>query len=329
MWAKEKNFELLHTYFRCFANLYGVISINDAWRIFKSYEGARKVKKADFIGFSGIAQREAGHNYSIFELKEIYSDEETDDPCERLLVNNELILYGYHRFILVQCTVDRQDNKPLYFPDKQIFMTFEEDRFYLTSAGKKMKDFVEGLKTNGVARDFHGKPDGEITDINGVKVKGKRLRDFVFFTRFEVFDFDYYKSESTRQKLREKYSITASEKVLHKIKEYIMVGRVYDNNSIIDEIKSIGDFLKEDFGVALTKKQYEIFIDLFTKLNNESNLWLNCGWRPVDLYASSPKKMPKYVSVGPNMRKLFETGEMDIDEFRKNLKDLGIILCDD
>ena len=109
--AKSK-IELLHNWFLCFSNLYGVISVKDAWRVFEHYEGYA-VRKKDFVALSGIVQREANLPYSVFELKEIYS-EENDDPLERMIVNNKLLLPGYNRFIYVYAAVERQGNKAYY-----------------------------------------------------------------------------------------------------------------------------------------------------------------------------------------------------------------------
>ena len=50
--------DLLRNYFLCFANLYGMLEVREAWDVFKHYEG-NKIRKKDFIAFSGIVQRES------------------------------------------------------------------------------------------------------------------------------------------------------------------------------------------------------------------------------------------------------------------------------
>ena len=57
--------DLLHDYFLCFANLYGMLEVREAWNVFKHFEG-NKIRKKDFIAFSGIVQREPDLPYSIF-----------------------------------------------------------------------------------------------------------------------------------------------------------------------------------------------------------------------------------------------------------------------
>ena len=69
---------LLHNYFRCFANLYGIITVREAWKVFKHYEGLRLLHKKKFVAFFGIVYREAGDPYLIFELREGYTGETTE-----------------------------------------------------------------------------------------------------------------------------------------------------------------------------------------------------------------------------------------------------------
>lgn len=278
--------DLLHTYFRCFSNLYGVITVREAWDIFRHYEGTA-IRKKDFAAFSSIVQREAGHPYSVYEMKEIFSGEETDDPLDRMIVNNKLVLSGYNRFIYVYATVERQRDKPYYLPDKEAFLTFTDDLFYLTPCGKAMRTFIENLKTSGINKNFSGKPIGKITDLNGRPVKGKRLSDCIFYTYNEVADIDYTKSEVKKQKLREEFSITSAEKVLRRIQENIMTGGIFRNDTPAHDLKFLIKFLDDDFGVDLSREQVERFVELYMNLNNSSNLWLNCGWSPEDLFRFS------------------------------------------
>ena len=324
---KEKN-DLLHTFFTCCANLYGVISLRDAWNVFKHYEGTY-VHKKDFVAFSGIVQREAGHTYSVLELKEIYSGENTDDPLERMIVNNKLILSRYHRFILVYATVERQGVKPYYMPDKLTLLSFVEDRFYQTESGKKIKAFIDNLKSDGQQRDYMGNPTGTISDVNGLPVKGKKLSEFTIYTSSERYEIEQAKTEAKKQRLIDEYKIPSSEKILNRIFEYIMTGGVLRNESLADELQFLTKEMNVDFGIVLSIKQVRQFTELFVCLNNSSNLWLNCGWSPEDLSGRASLDKPKFLFVGPNMKKLFETGELDREDFERQLREEGIELIED
>lgn len=320
--------DLLHKYFRCFSNLYGVISVGEAWGIFRHYEGIGLVRKREFIAFSGIVKREADQPFAVHELKEVYTGETTEDPVERLIVNREMILHGYHRFIYVYCTQRRQCGKEWYLPEKADFFAFEQDRFYKTEVGRRMRDWVNALKTTGMYLDMDGKPKGEILDVDGNRVAGKKLTDFVFYTDYEMFDIDYTKRETAKEVLRREYRTTAAEKVLSRIKRTLLTGGRMKDEYFTQEMNYHLRYIERDIGVSLSEKQVEKFVDLYADLNNYSHLWLNCGWTPDDLFHRGPSGLPSKFSVGPNMRRMFESGEMDRDAFEAELKKMGIELCD-
>ena len=323
----QEKLDLLQDYFLCFSNLYGVISVGEAWNVFRHYEGINQLHKRDFIAFSGIVQREAGHPYTVLELKDVYTGETTEDPAERLVVNNKLIGSGYGKYILLYYTVDRQQDKPYYLPaEKLAFLENTEDRFFLSQDGKQMVRFLSRLKTDGKYRDFEGEPRGDILDLDGNPVAGKCLSDFVCYTQDEQFEIDYVKSDAKKEKLRSKYGTSALNKVLHYIFRDIQTGGVLPDESPAETMQFLADFLSCDLGVQFTRAQMERFCELYTSLNNHSHLWLNCGWRPDELSRGSAAGIPETVSIGPNMKKLFEEGKMDRAEFEQELRKLGIKL---
>ena len=282
--------DLLRNYFLCFANLYGMLEVREAWDVFKHYEG-NKIRKKDFIAFSGIVQREPDLPFSVLELNEVFTDEPAGKPDMRLIVNN----------------------KPLWLPDsKDELFEFHIDRFYLSEEGKKMAEFLSDLKSDGVFK-MHGGKTAEIRDIEDNPVKGKRLSDFVFYTHLEQFEIDYYKSESKKETLRQLF------------KENLQIGNHF-YNSVADDLDYTLKFMEEELGVTLTEKQLEQFIELFTNLNNRSHLWQNCGWKPDDLFRAANSGMPKSVSIGANLQNLFDSGELDRDEFEEGLRKMGIEL---
>lgn len=323
----QDKIDLLHDYFLCFSNLYGVISVEEAWNVFREYEVLQLLHKKDFVAFSGIVQREPGHPYSVLELKEVYSGETTADPAKRLIVNNRLIGTGYQKYALLYNTVDLQMNKPYYLPaEKASFLANVEDRFFLSPDGKQMVHFLGGLKTDGRYRDLDGKPRGEILDLDGNPAAGKRLSDFICYTQDEQFDIDYAKSEARKEKLRQEYRTTALDKVLYYIFRDIQTGGNLPNESPAETMQFLADFLSQELGVEFTRARMEQFCELYTNLNNHSHLWLNCGWRPDELRRSNPSGLPESISIGPNMKKLFVEGKMDQAAFERQLKELGIKL---
>ena len=188
-----------------------------------------------------------------------------------------------------------------------------------------MAEFLSKLKTDGVFKNYKGKPLGEILDVDGNPVKGKHLSDFVFFTHDEQFAIDYYKSEAKKEALRRLYKETALKKVQDYIRMDIQISDHY-SNGILDDLRFTLNYLDNDLGVVLTEKQLEQFVEIYTNLNNHSHLWQNCGWKPHDLFRATNSGLPKSISIGPNLQKLFDSGEMDREEFENSLRQMGIKL---
>ena len=152
----DAKLQLLPTFFRCASNFYGVLPVSHAWQVFKHYEGLR-VHKKDFVAFSGVAQRDASLPYAIYELRELYSDEPWGDPLDRAIVNKDMVMHGYYRFLYVYNTLENQRCQSFLVPDQEIFLSFAEDRFYLTPQGKAMVDFIGGpaeRSADGTARSL-------------------------------------------------------------------------------------------------------------------------------------------------------------------------------
>ena len=325
----QEKLDLLQDYFLCFSNLYGVISVGEAWNVFKHYEGINGLHKRDLIAFSGVVQREPGHPYTVLELKEVYTGETTEDPAERLIVNNRLIGSGYGKYTLLYNTVDKQQDKPYYLPaEKAAFLANTEDRFFLSKDGEQMVRFLSRLKTDGRYKDFDGKPRGDIMDLDGSSVAGKCLSDFACYTQDEQIEIDYVKSDAKKEKLRQEYRTTALDKVLYYIFRDIQTGGVLPNESPAQTLQFLADFLSQDLGVNITRAQFERICQLYTDLNNHSHLWLNCGWRPDEPRRGSLAGMPDTLSIGQNLKKLFAEGKMDQKEFEQELRKLGIKLSE-
>ena len=238
-------------------------------------------------------QREPDLPFSVLELNEVFTDEPAGKPDMRLIVNNDLIGLGYGKYEQIYRLSDVAVDKPLWLPDsKDELFEFHIDRFYLSEEGKKMAEFLSDLKSDGVF---------------------KMLSDFVFYTHLEQFEIDYYKSESKKETLRQLFKETALKKLLDYIRMNLQIGNHF-YNSVADDLDYTLKFMEEELGVTLTEKQLEQFIELFTNLNNRSHLWQNCGWKPDDLFR------------GANLQNLFDSGELDRDEFEEGLRQMGIEL---
>jgi len=201
--------------------------------------------------------------------------------AKRLIVNNKLIGYDINKFDLIYELFENFRVMYYYSPINKEFLSFTQDRFYLTNWGLKMKSFVEGLKTSGISRDFEGKPNGKILDIDGKPVKGKKLSEFTFYTIYEKYEIDYYESQIKKDKLKKRFCNTAAEKVLDYIETSTMTGFLVKLGA--DEFKRIIEFTEDEIGVRLNDKEINTFLELLMNLNNKSNLWINKGWKPEEL----------------------------------------------
>ena len=301
----QESIDLLHVYFLSFSNLYGVISVRDAWAVYRNYEGTLPVHKKDFYAFSGIVRREPELPYAVPELKEVYSGEETDDPGERLIVNGKLIMSGYYKYSMLYNVVDMQGNKPVYLPpDSLSLLAHAEDRFFLSEAGVRMVRFLKGLETSGHCVGPDGEDEGELTDVDGNPTAGKRLSDFVVYTRAEQFDIEDEKTEEKKEMLRQKFKRTALEKTLNDIFRDLQITSCMPSTGPADLLRMRIDFLKRELGVDLTVAQAGQFMNLYFSLNNQSHLWSNRGWRPDELGDRGSYGFPGTFFAGPNMKRM-------------------------
>ena len=116
-WSADK-LAFLHDFFLAAANLYGMCTVQDLWDIYRflgEHVQLPKVQRKDMIIFSGIVRRD-NVPYAVYEIDEIYADEERKD-LERMIVHKDLISTGYYRFADVYRLNDVQLNKPFYVPD--------------------------------------------------------------------------------------------------------------------------------------------------------------------------------------------------------------------
>lgn len=294
----DAKLQLLHTFFRCASNFYGVLPVSNAWQVFKHYEGLR-VHKKDFVAFSGVAQRDASLPYAIYELRELYSDEPGGAPLDRTIVNKDMVMHGYYRFLYVYNTLENQRRQSFLVPDQEIFLSFAEDRFYLTPQGKAMVDFIGGLRAGGTQRRWNGEVIGPMLDLNGEPALGKRLSGLLYRTQSEEFEIDISKRESEKRRLERESAALAADKVLRRMRVDIMTGFMEPDEEFDLQVR----ILNEDYDVQLSKKQTDKFRRLFMDLYLQSSLWQLGGWTAVSLFYSGAAYGPERRPTSEKVRK--------------------------
>ena len=190
-----------------------------------------------------------------------------------------------------------------------------------------MADFVGSLRTSGQYSGWARGKEGAILDLEGNPVKGKKLSEFSFMTEWEKIDIEYTSRESTKEKLRREYEGVASDKLLDTIFRMIQFP-YYGYNGDADRLKDAIEVIRKDYGVLFSESQLKKFIELYYSLNNHSNLWSNCGWTPDSLIKKEGRTRPSAITLGPNIRRMFETGELDLEEFKKAMRELGANLIE-
>ena len=102
---------LLRNYFCAMANLYGTISLAEAWKLIHAYHPRGAITEEQFWTFAELARHE-DEGYDIMGLDECFADEPPHTPQERSIISG--ILFdtdeGYADML------NRQRGKPLYVP---------------------------------------------------------------------------------------------------------------------------------------------------------------------------------------------------------------------
>ena len=72
----------------------------------------------------------------------------------------------------------------------------------------------------------------------------------------------------------------------------------------------------ERMGLLFTKNQIKKFLPLYQELNNNFRTAFNRGHTPIELHNG---RAPKAIVFGPNITSALKSGDMDINELRRNL----------
>ena len=292
-WDKQ-TVETLHIFFDAFANLYGVIQLKDAWKVFKKFNP--RIHKKQFMDFSEIVRRE-NVPYYIFEIDELYSEERRIDT-ERIIVKRDIVgRNNIGKYYWVYEIFDMQQGKPYY--DAPDLLDVATHPYY----DKEILKYID-----------------EMTFSKGEN-KGIKFSDTYILTYDEKLDLEYFKSETIRIKLLEREKIPFSQKFYECIIKHA--------NGSEDTLKYAIMFLNDNgFEFESTDKAFE-FTELLTEFNNHSHLWINCGHTPAQLSELYGNTMPKTISFGSNIKELFADGTLDKDEIIRQYNAMGIDVVDE
>lgn len=318
----KKESEIMHRYFKCFANLYGFISSKEIWELFNYYE--KDVSKEKLYAFIDIVEREENDTYEIYPVHRVFNNPDTDK--NKVLINKFLIDYGTNKFTSVyQLENQRNDEVYFYRPEKQELFTFKKDLFYDNAQGKRMVKFINNIRTSGEEENefFKGKTI-HLYNLDEGEIVGKKFCNLRCYNSLDAVLIKCETRPHYLENLKQKTDCFVSEKILGLIKESLLLdysNREYNSiKMILDRILAYGGRLDED--------EVQEFVSLYMELNNNSNLWCNCGWQPVKLLALDGIKGPFKMSLGPNIRRMIDNKEIDINELKEACDEIGVDILD-
>lgn len=312
--------ESLQKYFLCFSNLYGILSLKEAFDIYSYYE-PEGVKKVKFRRFAEVVARDI-KPYVIIDVAELYDEKPGSDY---LLINRKLITEGYYKWLMVYKVVDSRQGKPFYRPEKKEFLKWQKDRFWEGEDAIRFRQFIENLRTSGIRKHRYSDKEEKLTDIEGKPASGKKLSQLIVMAGHEQFEIDYCKKETAKRKPLEKYSIPVSEKILKNAEISVRAGTITANTMAYEYTL---DMLIYDYGVELTQKQLQKFMELYMQFNNRSNSWQNSGYSPEELRKELGPRGSVEITFGSNIRKMINDGEYDVENLKRTLIEQGIKIDD-
>lgn len=122
---KDSVFRLLRKYFNALSNLYGAISLRQAYKIITD-QNPKLVSLDEFLAFAEVARHEC-EDYYLLGLDELYIDgPDSVDPMDRELIDVALIDDGLDRYHEL---LRQHQNKPYFIPKKSVLLAYE-DAFY-------------------------------------------------------------------------------------------------------------------------------------------------------------------------------------------------------
>ena len=131
---------------------------------------------------------------------------------------------------------------------------------------------------------------------------------------------DPFYSEDTPEKLKLRAFLKERCSLSDEREAVVFEELLYGARSLAMQTADVLNHL-EKLGVQLkSQRDAERFIALYSAFHNTTRMPCNRGYTPDELMQMTPpEERFKSVSLGPNIRKSLQTGEMDIEDFRKQI----------
>lgn len=128
----DNAFRTLRKYFNAMANLYGIISLREAYKII-CQQNSNPVTEEEFLAFAEIARHEI-EDYYILGAEDVYFDAKPSPPMEREIVSTIYFAREDDPYIEIK---NRQYGKSYYIPPKKELLRYA-DPFYIEETPELM-----------------------------------------------------------------------------------------------------------------------------------------------------------------------------------------------
>lgn len=317
----------IHYYLNCFSNLYGYIDAYRMLDLLDYYEPKimNEVEFADYIALLNTISLEE-QNYYILRISDAF-DVEDEEETDLMLVNKELVNHNaripqlrFMRLYDIERSRQERENLEPYIPGKEKLSEYEDKGWYEnTIEALNLINFLNKLKVsdNCILVDYYGYP-----------IAGKKLKNVVMVEKYEKKWIQETKQEWRRKKLEDELVKSYSIKIFETVKRYIQYD-IFGTDTITNLFQRIIDML-ELIDVTVDEGLLNQLLKLYMSLNNNVNNWPMFGWAPHELSIKRYDKSstPK-LTFGPNLQKQFESGEINKEEYIKQIEKLGIEVAEE
>lgn len=323
----KKIIDLMHYYLNCFSNLYGYIDAYLLSDIVDEYEPElfENISFDSFIALLNVISHEK-QNYYILNMSDAFDIEDPQDT-DLMVVNKELvnsyaripILRFIRLYDIERCRQERDELDP-YLPSEEELAEYEDPTWF--------KNTVETLNLLNFLNRLRINSNSGVVDYYGNPIAGKKLKNVIFLENYEKKWISETKQEWRRKSIEDDFVIPYPNRIINTIETYIQID-MYGENTSNRLLQTIMDML-EKVDVVLDEALINQLLKLYMSVHNNLNHWPLFGWSPYELASQFyDSNVPRKIAFGENLQKQFESGELDKDEYIRQLEEAGFEVAEE
>ena len=165
--------DLLHRYFEAANNFYKIIPLKRLLRIINS-QNSEPYNEADFLEYVEILQSEE-HFFAILGMEELFDDEPSSAPINRLLIHESLLDFDDYSELL-----SSKKGRIYFVPEKDALLAFEDEFYHeITPQYSAMSEFCEPIAKISIKMTIEDLMDELLFIIRGEYSDPFEALDFV------------------------------------------------------------------------------------------------------------------------------------------------------